>query len=305
MPSLQSRLFSLFFRLYFKRRPPADDAAYVRLARAKFDPPEFLRKPVPAGAQITPVHEGGIRGEWVAWRGQSAQPMTVLYLHGGGYVGCSPVTHRQFTVALARTAQARIFAPDYRLAPEHQFPAAVEDAVQAYRWLLAQGVEPQKLVIGGDSAGGGLTISTLVALRDAGLPLPKAAFAFSPWTDMAATGASLQRNEATDSMFYAASVQRCAHFYLGEASPQTPLASPLYADLHGLPPLRIYVSGSEILLDDSVRLAERARADGVAVELQIRDGLIHVWPIFYGMFPEAAETLDELAVFLQRQLNLP
>jgi acetyl esterase/lipase len=271
----------------------------VQLARAKLTPPQFMRKPVPEAALITPVNDAGVRGEWVEWRGQAARH-TVLYLHGGGYVGCSPATYRQFTAALARESQARLFVLDYRLAPEHRFPAPVEDAVQAYRWLLAQGIAPQTLVLGGDSAGGGLAIATLVALRDAGFPLPGAAFALSPWTDLAATGASLQRNEATDAMFYAESVRRFARFYLGEAPTKTPLASPLYADLHGLPPLRIYVSGSEVLLDDAVRLAERAGAAGVTVELQVRDGLIHVWPIFYGLFPEAAETLGELAAFICR-----
>ena len=303
MPSLRARLLSGFLRLHFKRRPPADEAQFVRLMRSKMQPPEFLRPPVPKSAVITPVNISsngdGVRGEWIAWQGQTPQ-RTIYYLHGGGYIACSPATHRAFSVALARAAEARVFMLDYRLAPEHRFPAPVEDAVAAYRWLLAQGEQPDNMLIGGESAGGRLTIATLVALRDAGLPLPKAAFVVSPWTDMTGSGASAQRNEKTDPMFYTASVHKFAQAYLGTASPMEPLASPLQADLSGLPPLLIYASASECLLDDAVQLAERAKQFGVEAELQTPDGLMHVWPLFVGMLPEAAETIQELGAFARQ-----
>lgn len=301
MPSFASQVFAGFVRLYFKRRPLPDELASVRLARAKFNPPQFLKPPLPEGVRVTPVHEPPVHGEWVEWPARAASD-TIYYLHGGGYIGCSPATHRPFSVVLAKAVPARIFMLDYRLAPEHRFPAPVEDAVAGYRWLLAQGIAPQKLILGGDSAGGGLTIATLVALRDAGLPLPKAAFALSPWTDLACTGASLTSNEATDAMFYAEGIRQAAKVYLGGAPATTPLASPLYADLRGLPPLRLYVSTSEVLRDDTLRLAERAQAQGVTVELEIQPDLIHVWPLFPRYVPEARASITKLANFIRHQL---
>lgn len=303
MPSFASQLFASFVRLYFKRRPLPDEGAMVQLARAKFNPPQFLKPPLPAAVRVTPVNESlaehapVVRGEWVEWPDRPA-PTTIYYLHGGGYIGCSPATHRPFAVSLSQAIPARIFMLDYRLAPEHRFPAPVEDAVAGYRWLLAQGIAPDKLVIGGDSAGGGLTIAALVALRDAGLPLPRAAFVLSPWTDLACTGASLSSNEATDAMFYAAGIRRAAEIYLGGAAATEPLASPLYADLRGLPPLRIYASTSEVLRDDAIRLAARAQEQQVAVELRLQPDLIHVWPLFARYVPEARTTLAELVEFI-------
>jgi len=226
--------------------------------------------------------------------------ITVLYLHGGGYYFCSPRTHRPISFGLARAARARVFALAYRLAPEHPFPAAVEDAVAAYRALLAQGLLPRSLVLAGDSAGGGLTLATLVALRDAGLPLPAGALAFSPWTDLAATGASLQTNDASDVMFCGAAIARAARFYLGTTPADHPLASPLYADLHGLPPLLIHASNTEVLRDDALRFAKRAEAAGVDVRLTVWPDTPHAHQIFARWLPEARQALNQAGQFIMQ-----
>lgn len=299
MPSWQARIASFYLRNFIKRRPLNNETANVQYLRDKLTTPPFLRKLLASGTtNIRQVEESGTRGEWVI---NTSQPLNVVYyLHGGGYIACSPATHRPFTAALSHAAQAKVFALDYRLAPEHRFPAAVEDALAGYRWLLQQGVEPQSIVIGGDSAGGGLTMATLVALRDEKLPLPRAAFCLSPWTDLAVTGNSLTTNDDDDPMFFGDSIRQAAPIYLGQTAANHSLASPLYADLTGLPPLLLYVSDTEVLLDDSVRLAERARAHGVSVDLRVWEDLPHVWPIFIGLrLPEAREALIEIAQFIR------
>jgi acetyl esterase/lipase len=248
----------------------------------------------PTGVRITPERIGDVAGEWVE---ASAADVTMLYLHGGGYFACSAETHRPITTAFARNG-FRVFAPDYRLAPEHPFPAAVEDAVAVYRGLLAKGILAGKIVVGGDSAGGGLTLALLLSLRAAGLALPAAAFLFSPWTDLASTGDSIRTNDKRCAMFRGARIAHGASYYLGSADARNPLASPLYANLAGLPPLIVHVGSDEVLLDDSTRLAERARAAGVRVELKIWPVVPHVWQIVPAM-PEARESLEEVSRFLK------
>lgn len=298
MPSWQARAISTFIRLTIKRRPEGNEAEMVKYLRSKLELSQFLRSLITQPVDARPVSDGLVKGEWLQLTNNPRQ--TVYYLHGGGYVACSPRTHRPFTSALSRAANARVFALDYRLAPEHRFPAAVEDAVAGYRWLLDQGVDPQEIVIGGDSAGGGLTVATLIALRDAGEPLPRAAFVLSPWTDLAVTGRSIEANDKRDPMFYGEAIRRVAPIYFGDASPRDPLVSPIYADLSNLPPLLIYVSDTEVLLDDSTRLAERARQCGVNVDLRVWSNLPHVWPIFVAFkLPESFRALGEIAEFIQ------
>jgi epsilon-lactone hydrolase len=298
MPSWQARAASLYLRLFFKRRRARDEQELVSRVRSGLQAQQRWRAWLTPVAQVAPVNDGAVRGEWV--RASVPPQATIYYLHGGGYVACSPVTHRPFTATLARTAGAQVFALDYRLAPENRFPAAVEDAVAGYRWLLAQGIKPQEIVIGGDSAGGGLTVATLVAVRDAGLPLPSAAFCLSPWADMGATGNSLAANDSRDPMFRAEMIRQCAPIYLGEAAAHDPLASPIYADLHGLPPLLIYASNTEVLLDDALRLAERARQGEVEVELRISHDLPHVWPVLITLrLPEARTAMAEIGQFIR------
>lgn len=308
MPSWQTRLFSTLSRLWIKRgarKPVAGEAAGARHVRRLFEPPEFLRPSLPAGAKIEPVNEGGVRGEWVEWlEGGEAPQRTVYYLHGGGYVACSPATHRGFTTNLSRAATARVLALDYRRAPEHKFPAALEDAVAGYRLLLEKGWQPGKIVIGGDSAGGGLAAALLVALRDRGLPMPGGAFLLSPWTDLAGTGHSLVANEESDPMLSGKMVPALARLYHGDTSPRDPLVSPLYGDLIGLPPLLIYASNTEILLDDAVRFYERAKKHGIKAELRIENGLPHVWPIFVAFgLPESRKAIAEIAEFIRQQTS--
>ena len=230
---------------------------------------------------------------------------TILYLHGGGYVVGSLATHRELAARFGRAAGSRVVAIDYRLAPEHVHPAAVDDAVAGYRWLLQQGCAPERIAIAGDSAGGGLTVATLVALRDRDLPLPRAGVCFSPWVDMEATGASMDTVK-TDPMLDRELILHFARFYLGDGvAPRTPLAAPLYADLRGLPPLLIQASNDEVLLDDAKRIAERARKAGVACELDLTDEVPHVWQIFASMLPEGQQALDRAGAFLRRRFGLP
>ncbi len=298
MPSWQAKFASILIRILVKRKPARDIRKMIRVTRKKLEPPKFLLSFTPRGAVISPVNNGHVKGEWSGWGGETES--TLYYIHGGGYVALSPETYRNFTLELARAGVSSVFAVDYRLAPEHLFPAPVEDAVAGYRWLLEQNVDPRKMIIGGDSAGGGLTMATLIALRDQRLPLPAGAFCLSPWADLGVTGKSIETNTNRDCMFHGEGVRRVAPVYLGDASPTNPLASPIYGDLTGLPPLLIYVSDSEVLLDDSIRLAEKARACGVQTELRVWNDLPHVWPVLarFGV-PEARTVVEELGQFIQ------
>lgn len=220
----------------------------------------------------------------------------VLYLHGGGYLFGSPKTHRQVLIAMAKAFQKPCYGLDYRLAPEHPFPAALEDATVAYRWLLSRHPQAQ-IALAGDSAGAGLAIATAVAVRDAGLQLPNAIIGFSPYADLAVTGASVEANAKSCAMFTPRGIREAAAIYLNGADGRDPRASPLYADLAGLPPMLLFASRHEILRDDSVRLAERAAAAGVEVELIMRDRLPHVWPVFVTLLPEARDAFATVAAF--------
>jgi monoterpene epsilon-lactone hydrolase len=272
------------------------DLAKVRAATAK--PAAPMR--VPPGWRIRPALAPPLKGEWIEREAGADPGRTLLYFHGGGYFFCSPETHRPITVTLAKTAEAQVLSLDYRLAPEHRFPAAIEDAVAAYRQLRADGIPAGRIVIGGDSAGGGLALATLLSLRDAGDVLPAGAILFSPWTDLAGTGATVVGNDKSDVMFHGAGLIQGAQFYLGTTAPKNPLASPLYADLGGLPPLFVQASGSEVLLADSTRLVDKARAAGVTVEFEIWPKLPHVWQIFAPFLPEARAALDKAGDFIRR-----
>lgn len=253
--------------------------------------------PVPADAVVERTTIGGVPGEWVSVP-ESRADRVFLYLHGGAYFLGSCASHRGFAVRLARACEARVALIEYRLAPEHRFPAAVEDAVAAYKAILESGVEPGRVVIGGDSAGGGLTGATLVALRDTGVPLPACAVLLSPWTDLATTGESLNTRAERDPFLDADGIRLAPKVYLGDADPRHPLASPLYADLRGLPPLLIQVGDDECLLDDSVRFADKAKAAGVDATLHIFPEMWHVFQTF--PIPEADEAIREIGEFVRR-----
>ncbi|HTH59477.1 MAG TPA: alpha/beta hydrolase [Paraburkholderia sp.] len=280
------------------------DVRQVRLRTSK----RLWTPRAPAGWHLREqyaVTDAPLRGEWLE-RERAAQAhaapraRTILYLHGGGYYFCSPRTHRAITFGLAPRADANVFSLDYRLAPENPFPAALDDALAAWRALLAAGLRASDAVIAGDSAGGGLALATLVALRDAGEPLPAGAVLFSPWTDLATTGASIVENDGRDPMFRGAVFGRVATMYLRDTPATHPLVSPVYAPLRGLPPLFLRVGSTEVLLDDTRRLAARARDAGVETDCAVWPDMPHIWPIYAPFMPEARRVLDEAGQFVRR-----
>ena len=295
-PSWQARLASAYYRLVLRRHVPGGHVDVAKLRR-RFGQPRAMRRLFAGRCRVTKTG-APVPGEWLDHPSGGEGGRVVLYLHGGGYLFCSAETHRPITAALAAMARARVFSLEYRRAPEHPFPAAVDDAVAAVRWLYAQGVSPALLTVGGDSAGGGLTLATLLVLRDAGDPLPAGAFLFSPWTDLAATGASITENDGRCAMFYPDGIRSCAALYHGAASPTHPLVSPLYAELHGLPPLLAQVSDSELLRDDTRRLVDKVRAAGGTAVLQAWPDLPHVWQLFATFVPEARVALSQAAAFI-------
>jgi epsilon-lactone hydrolase len=246
-----------------------------------------------------PVSAGGVKAEWIT-APNAAADRAILYLHGGGYIMGSINTHRELIARLSKAAQARILALDYRLAPEHPFPAPVEDATAAYRWMLAQGLKPSRIAVAGDSAGGGLTVAALVAFRDAGLPMPAAGIPISPWVDLEAIGESMKTRSSQDPIVKPEMIREIARVYLAGQNPRSPLAAPLYADLHGLPPLLIHVGDAEALLDDSKRLAERAKAAGVDVTLEVWPEMPHVWHLFAHFLPEGQQAIDRAGEFVRK-----
>lgn len=241
---------------------------------------------------------GNMDAEWIS--APQAQPENaILFLHGGGFRIGSIDSHRDLAQRLSEAARARVLTIDYRLSPEHGFPSPVEDALAGFRWLLEQGMPAQRIAIAGDSAGGGLALACMIAARDAGLPMPCAAFLMSPWTDMTASGASYETCATLDPMHQRAMILGMARGYLGkDGDPRAPLASPLFADLRGLPPLIVQCGGREVILDDSRVLAERAREAGVAAELDVYEPMIHVFHMFAEL-PEAGIALSKAGVLLQ------
>jgi epsilon-lactone hydrolase len=258
---------------------------------------ERISERVPADAICERVKAGGVNAEWIAAPGAMADRV-ILYLHGGGYVLGSINTHRAMISRIARASNARALAIDYRLAPEHPFPGAVEDSTAAYRWLLAQGCKPGRIVIAGDSAGGGLTLAALLAIRDAGLPMPAGAVPISPWTDLEGTGESVRTRAARDVMVTQDNLASSAKQYYGKHDPKNPLISPVHADFRGLPPMLIHVGDAEILLDDATRVAARAKAAGVHVELEVWDEMPHVWHVFAKILPEGQQAIDKIGRFV-------
>jgi acetyl esterase/lipase len=261
---------------------------------------ESFASPPPPGTTVDPTDAGGVPAEWVTAAGVTASHV-LLYLHGGGYQGGSPAMLRNLVAHISAAARCRVLSVDYRLAPEHPFPAAVDDTLAAYRYLLRAGTSPAAIAIGGDSAGGGLTLAAMVALRDAGDPLPAAAVVMSPWTDLALTGESVRTRVDVDVMIKPAGARESAETYLAGADPRHPYASPLYAELRGLPPLLIHVGDAEVILDDSTRFATKARAAGVDVTLEVWDEMPHVWHAFVGVLPESAQAIERIGAWLRER----
>jgi len=302
MPSWQARVFHKFIAALVLRRRWGDPGTLKTRARHIFGAPQWYSDRRTDGVKIRRT-DGTIPGEWVVPLGSSSKNV-ILYFHGGGYVSCSPMTHRPITAALARDTGFRVLALDYRLAPEHQFPMAFNQAVAAIHWLLMHGSKPSEIAVAGDSAGGGLVIALLAALREReASSLPRCGVAFSPWTDLGGTSPSLTANDGRCAMFHPQNIIEFAAAYLGDASPEDPRASPVYADLSGLPPLLLHVSSTELLLDDARRVHDAIQETGGESVLRIYDGVPHGWQLLDGLVPEARTSLAEAASFIRASFS--
>ena len=276
----------------------------VQEMRAAMEAGRLAATPVPEGVTFSPVDAGGVPAEWNDAEG-GRQDRVIIYFHGGGYCMGSLSTHRGHTARISRLANIRVLSVDYRLGPEHPHPAAVLDAVTAYRFVLDQGIAPSKIALAGDSAGGGLMLAALLAIRDQDLPLPSCGAGISSWTDLTGSGDSMKTRADEDPMIGGSdALQLMVDAYVGvDGDQKAPLASPLFADLAGLPPLLLQVGTAEVLLDDSTRLAERAKAAGVDVTLKVWQDMFHVWHAFAEMLPEGMEATQELADYLNERLG--
>ncbi len=297
MTSIRSRVFYWFLKLNNTR---ADKNATLQQRRAVLEEgARYLPMPPNIDAKQTIV--GNIVAEWL--RPSSApDDRAILHLHGGAYTMGSCNTHRALAARIALASNTPVLLPEFRLAPEYPFPASLEDSMAVYRWLIDRGISPQKIVITGDSSGGSLAIALTVLLRDEGVPLPAALACLSPWADLELTGESLTTRAKVDPICSLAESQFHAARYLGEQDARAPLVSPIYADLHGLPPIFIQVGDREILLSDSIRLAERAREDGVFTELEVWEGMWHVWQLFAWYVPEGRRAIEKIGAFIHKQL---
>lgn len=290
MPSIRGRIATLMVRLttlvafesFYPRR-------YQRFVMSEVTPRIFW--PKFKGLKCELVDAGGVRAAWLI-PGCVREDRVLLYFHGGGYVIGSIASHREMAASLAASAGCAALIVDYRLAPEHAFPAALQDALASYRWLLSKGFDPGSIVLAGDSAGGGLAVSLMTSLRDSGEPLPAAAVLLSPWTDLAMTGESIRTKAGRDPRLHESELRRWADWYRGTADSKHPLISPQYGDLTGLPPIYIQVGTAEMLLDDARRLAEKARACGVSMKYDEWEGMFHVFQVFAPMgVPESREAV--------------
>jgi acetyl esterase/lipase len=275
------------------------DIASMRRNMERFQ--RITPKP-PKRVTVTALSAGGVPAVRVETP-LSRQQCHVLYLHGGGYVYGSPALYRDFTWRIADATAARLLCIDYRLAPEHRFPAAVDDAVAAYHWLLADGADPRRIAVMGDSAGGGLTFAMLLRLRDQGVPLPAAAAGLSPWADLSLSGGTYQSNAKADPMLSASQTTTFAQYYLGSVDPRHPHASPIYGDPRGLPPSLIQVGSDEILRDDAECMARRLREAGCRTELEVWPRMPHVWHLFARILPEARQAIARIGEFVRGTLG--
>ncbi len=314
MPSLKSRLFNFTLRnrhlLKFQLKREAWDAnTSIPLFRQQCEAGAQRSPGLPPSIEVAPVQidglPDGLSAEWIlpypAHAGRRSR-RCCFYTHGGGY---ESVPVRPTAASSPSSAGQRRWPPlsyQYRLAPEHPFPAAMDDTLVAYRWLLAQGVSPERIVIVGESAGGGLALATLLALRDQGLPLPAGAVALSPWTDLELTGESC-RTKVKVCISPLGMNRVCSQYYVGDNDPRLPWISPLHGDLHGLPPILINVGEDETMLDDSTRFAEKAKAAGVDMTLMVGPGMVHCYPLFAPLFPEATQAMAEICAWIKAQVG--
>jgi acetyl esterase/lipase len=296
MASLMSRFFRMVLKSWAIRE--FDTTATVEQQRAVVE--KFAnRMPFPHQIQIEDLIIGNMHAEWLRVP-DCLQDQVIFYLHGGAYYLGSCSSSRGLAARLALAAGANAFLIDYRRAPEHKFPAALEDVKLAYSWLLGQGISSSQIVIVGESAGGGLALATLLALLDEQAALPAAAVCISPWIDLTNTGESyLTRVDVDPWQTTREDHHRSARMYIEENDPRNPLISPLYGDMQGLPQLLIHVGDHEVLLSDSTRLAERARTDGVDVTLRVWDRMWHVFHSLGEWMPESRRAIQEIGVFIR------
>ena len=256
----------------------------------------------PAEVQTQSVSASGVPAEWVRWQ-EPTDDGAIVYLHGGGYVFGSLDSHRSIAWRLARASGMSVLLVDYRLAPEHPYPAAVDDAFSAYRWLLDQQVAQDRLVVAGDSAGGGLATALMLRLKTEGLRLPEAAVLLSPWADLTLSGASISDNAERDAMLSREALTKFKTLYLQDTDPGTAYASPLYADLSGLPPVHITVGSTEVLLSDAENLVTRINSYGGTAELSVWPKLPHVFPILGDLIPESKQAIEDMAAFIRMHVK--
>lgn len=255
---------------------------------------------MPEGVEIEDITIGSVPAAWHTQAGaDTASQPVLLYFHGGGYVQGSPLSHQHLTGKFVLEAGCRVLSVHYRLAPENPFPAALEDGLAAYRWLLDQGIAPSQIAMGGDSAGAGLVVATMIAARDADIAQPASAILMSPWVNLTCNTPSYTTRADADPMITQRAITETAKLYYGPADPKEPLVSPVFADLSGLAPLCIQVGDAEVLLNDATELAERAQAAGVEVSIEVWDDMIHVWPAFYPILPEGGQAIEKMSAFLK------
>jgi len=314
MSSLKSRLviFAVQHSHLLKgklKREVVDEHTSIPNLRAQFEAGAQKFGGIPAGVTVSPVTipelPKGLSAEWIHPAGSANSPCAadraIFYTHGGGYISGNCIDHRNHVAKFVKSSGIGALLYDYRLAPEHPFPAAMDDTLAAYRWLTAQGVEPQKTIIVGESAGGGLCLASLLAIRDTGLPLPAAGVALSPWVDLTCTSGSYRTNAYRD-ISTLGSWQIWNRYYYGANDPKTPWISPLYGDLHGLPPMMIVVGDHEIMLDDACKFAAKAKEAGVEMTLRVWEGMVHCFPMFAPAFKEATEAWDETIAYIRSKV---
>ncbi len=295
--SLKARLLRIILRRMFKgRRLTIEDYRASTLKNAQ------RTNRIPKGAAVERFNIEGIPAAWI-YADYAEQDKIVLYLHGGGYVLGGIDSHQMLCILMAQTLKMKILLPEYRLAPESPFPAAVDDALTAYRWLLAQGYNSKNIIISGDSAGGGLSLAAVLSLRDAGQPLPAAVVCMSPWADLTFKGNSYITKEKSEVILREDVLREWASAYVGKEKSDHRLISPVNADFHGFPPLLIQVGSDEILLDDSLALTEKAKAQGVNVTLKVWDDLWHVWQALGELIPESRQAFEEMGQFVRKHIS--
>jgi acetyl esterase/lipase len=305
LASWQARVTNFLLRRFVKRRHRGRrdvlhrEILVVRRQTERCE--KWLTRPL-KGTEVRPVREAGVRGEWVVAAG-ACRDHGILFVHGGAFMIGSPGIYRHLASRLSAAAGCGVFSVDYRLAPEHPFPAGLDDVLAAWDWLGGSRLEPSRLVAAGDSAGGNLALAALMTLRDSGRPLPAALVTMAPWTDLTLSGASVVANDLADPYLPANLLRPVAELYLNDAGADSPQASPLFGSFAGLPPMLVHVGKQELLLDDSLRLVKAATDDGVQVSLKVWDGLPHVFQLFAPFVPEGRQSLLELGQFARAHLQ--